>query len=125
MDLLEDELDNDRVWIGSWHPPESDVKRYEALVIVENGGHSTEDDTRYGTVDIEVESDYRAVSKRLAFEIATILNDLPGKVVRGVLVDEVDEQAGPALATNIDASKRSYVCSYALAFRKQEFPKED
>lgn len=124
MDFLEDNLDTERVWVGSWYPsdptlPPSEITGFDVVVLVTNNGHSTVDETRWGTVEIEVEADSRADARDCAAEISSLLNDLAGKTVRGVLVDDVVENEGFRAVDNPDNQKRTYGMIYTLAFRKQ------
>ena len=79
----------------------------------------TQDETRYGQVEIQVECPNRGEARQLATEISDALNDLVGRRVRGILVDDVVENAGPQVADNIDDSQRTYTMVYSLGFRKQ------
>lgn len=115
MDLLEDELTDD-VWVGSWYPEGGHAG---PKVIVLRLPSYTEDATRYGQVEIQVECADRVDARRLSTEVSNVLNELVGRKVRGVLVDDVIENAGPQVADNIDDSKRTYNMVYTLGFRKQ------
>ncbi|WKS54904.1 hypothetical protein [Corynebacterium accolens] len=119
MNLLEDELDTSLVWVGSWEPPQEVVDQFVAVAIVTDNGYNTIDETRWATVEIEVEAGSRADAKKLAAEISSLLNGLPGESVRGILVDDVAENEGPRMVGDIDRSKRAYTMLYSLAFRKQ------
>lgn len=119
MNLLEDTFDMELVWVGSWEPDQDTAGRYLATVIVTDNGYNTIGEERWATVEIEVQSDKRADSKRLAAEISSVLNALPGRAVRGVLVDDVVENTGPRMVGDIDHTKRTYGMVYTLAFRKQ------
>ena len=119
MNLLEDTFDRELVWVGSWEPDQDTAGRYLATVIVTDNGYNTIGEERWATVEIEVQSDKRADSKRLAAEISSVLNALPGRAVRGVLVDDVVENTGPRMVGDIDHTKRTYGMVYTLAFRKQ------
>lgn len=119
MNLLEDELDTDLVWVGSWEPPQEVVDQFVAVAIVTDNGYNTVDETRWATVEIEVEAETRGNAKKLAAEISSLLNELPGETVRGILVDDVAENEGPRMVGDIDRSKRVYAMVYSLAFRKQ------
>ncbi|WP_408935019.1 hypothetical protein ACKFRL_07910 [Corynebacterium marquesiae] len=119
MNLLEDELDTDLVWVGSWEPPQEVIDQFIAVAIVTDNGYNTIDETRWATVEIEVEAETRANAKKLAAEISSLLNELPGETVRGILVDDVAENEGPRMVGDIDRSKRVYAMVYSLAFRKQ------
>ena len=57
MNLLEDELDTDLVWVGSWEPPQEVVDQFIAVAIVTDNGYNTIDETRWATVEIEVEAE--------------------------------------------------------------------
>lgn len=119
MNLLEDTFDMELVWVGSWEPDQDIADQYLATVIVTDNGYNTIGEERWATVEIEVQSDKRADSKRLAAEISSALNALPGRAVRGVLVDDVVENTGPRMVGDIDHTKRTYGMVYTLAFRKQ------
>ena len=106
MNLLEDTFDTELVWVGSWEPDQDTADEYLATVIVTDNG--------YNTI-----AEKRADAKRLAAEVATVLNALPGRDVRGVLVDDVVENTGPRMVGDIDHTKRTYGMVYTLAFRKQ------
>lgn len=123
LDLLQDLFDTELVWVGSWEAPDEGVD-YIAQVIVTDDGYNTIDETRWGSVEIAVEAEKRSDAKLLAVEISSALNDLPGKVVRNVLVDDVAENQGPRSVGDIDRSVRSYQMVYSLAFRKQFFEGE-
>lgn len=116
MDLLEDMTDPEEVWVGSWYP-EADFDG--AKVIVVRLPSNTVGVTRYGQVEILVDSPQRGRARQLATEISDVLNDLPGKTVRGVLIDDVIEHAGPQVAENVDKTLRTYTMVYSLGFRKQ------
>ncbi len=119
MNLLEDTFDMELVWVGSWEPDQDTTAQYLATVIVTDNGYNTIDEERWATVEIEVQAEKRADAKRLAAEVATVLNALPGRDVRGVLVDDVVENTGPRMVGDIDHTKRTYGMVYTLAFRKQ------
>ena len=119
MNLLEDTFDMELVWVGSWEPDQDTADQYLATVIVTDNGYNTIDEERWATVEIEVQSDKRADAKQLAAEISSALNALPGRAVRGVLVDDVVENTGPRMVGDIDHTKRTYGMVYTLAFRKQ------
>lgn len=123
LDLLEDILDTDMVWVGSWEAPDEGAD-YLAQVIVTDDGYNTVDETRWGSVEIVVEAEKRSDAKLLAAEISSVLNDLPGMMVRNVLVDDVAENQGPRSVGDIDRSVRAYQMVYSLAFRKQFFEGE-
>lgn len=116
MDLLEDMTDPEEVWVGSWYP---EVDFDGAKVIVVRLPSNTVGVTRYGQVEILVDSPQRGRARQLATEISDVLNDLPGKTVRGVLVDDVIEYAGPQVAENVDKTLRTYTMVYSLGFRKR------
>lgn len=116
MDYLEDLLADTRVWVGSWYPERG---HDGPVVIVLRLPSYTQDETRYGQVEIQVECPNRGEARQLATEISDALNDLVGRRVRGILVDDVVENAGPQVADNIDDSQRTYTMVYSLGFRKQ------
>lgn len=123
LDLLQDLFATELVWVGSWEAPDEGAD-YIAQVIVTDDGYNTIDETRWGSVEIVVEAEKRSDAKLLAAEISSALNDLPGKVVRNVLVDDVAENQGPRSVGDIDRSVRAYQMVYSLAFRKQFFEGE-
>lgn len=117
MDMLEDLLDpRGDVWVGSWFPDESYTG---PKVIVLRLPSYTQDETRYGQVEIQVECPNRGDARQLATEISDALNELAGQRVRNILVDDVVENAGPQVADNIDNTQRTYTMVYSLGFRKQ------
>ena len=76
-------------------------------------------------MEVQVECQKRGDARQLATEISDVLNDLAGRRVRGVLVDDVVENAGPQVADNIDDTQRTYTMVYSLGFRKQLLPEGD
>lgn len=123
MDLLEDLLPPELgAWVGSWYPEGDHVG---PKVIVLRLPSYTQDETRYGQVEVQVECQKRGDARQLATEISDVLNDLAGRRVRGVLVDDVVENAGPQVADNIDDTQRTYTMVYSLGFRKQLLPEGD
>lgn len=119
MDYLEDLLVDTGAWVGSWYPEQGFTG---PKVIVLRLPSYTQDETRYGQVEVQVECENRGEARQLATEVSDALNDLAGRRVRSILVDDVIENAGPQVADNIDDTQRTYTMVYSLGFRKQLLP---
>ena len=117
-DLLERELD-EGVYIGTWEPPVG--SEFVASVLVSNTGGGEYDGTSYPTIDIHVESDTRRAVRLVCSHIRKVLDNIRGKSVNDVLVDDVEPLRLPAQYRGVNDSTRTEVMSFQLTFRKQFF----
>lgn len=118
MDYFESELD-DEVYVGTWEPPIG--AEYVASVLVSNTGGGEYDGIDYPTVDIHVESDTREAVRLVCSHIRKLLDNIRGKSVNGILIDDVESLRGPSQYRGVNDSTRTEVMSYQLTFRKQFF----